>query len=405
MAFGMTGVAPALWIAVLVGLGCAGAMATGLAADATPQHAAQIIRVGPGREVAKVADAARIARDGDVVEIDAGEYVGDVASWAQDNIAIRGVGGRARMAAGGASAEGKAIWVIKGTGVVVEAIEFSGARVPDHNGAGIRHEGGRLTVRNCLFERNEMGLLTSNLASSELTVESSEFRDNAVSTEHRPGDPIGHQIYVGSIARFTLRDSYVHRGAFGHLVKTRAKESNILYNRITDEDAGRASYELEFPNGGIAYVIGNIIEQGRQTENRDMISFGAEGYRWPRNELIVASNTLVDDAPRNGEFVRARDGADRVALVDNLFIGSHGLNANVQWESIGNAEAAPADVPLAAGMDYRLAAGSALVGTAVNPGWALPGLLPPEREYVHPRQSRALSAGRRSPGALQSVVP
>src|SRR4029434_6633869 len=92
-------------------------------------------------------------------------------------------------------------------------IEFSGARVPHRNGAGIRHEGGKLTARNCLFERNQMGLLTWNQHTAELVVESSEFRDNAVSRNHKPGDPIGHQLYVGSIARFTLRDSYVPRGA------------------------------------------------------------------------------------------------------------------------------------------------------------------------------------------------
>lgn len=36
---------------------------------------------------------------------------------------------------------------------------------------------------------------------------------------------------------------------------------HIYYNRLTDEAGGQASYELEFPNGGMVYVVGNIVEQ------------------------------------------------------------------------------------------------------------------------------------------------
>jgi hypothetical protein len=288
--------------------------------------------------------------------------------------------------------------------VLVENFEFSGGMAPDRNGAGIRHEGGKLTIRNCLFERNQMGLLTWNNERGEVVIEKSEFRDNRVASTYRSGDPIGHQIYVGMIGRFTLRESYVHHGAFGHLVKSRARENHIVNNRITDEIGGRSSYELEFPIGGIAYVLGNIIEQGADTENQDMISFGAEGYRWARNELYVIGNTLVDDLPRGGNFVRVRDGADRVKAVNNLLLGKRALDSGASWEVAGNAYAEPGDVPLASRMDFRLGANSGLVGAAVELGVTNTVPMRLEHEYVHPMQSRALPAGPRSPGALQSVV-
>ena len=167
---------------------------------------------------------------------------------------------------------------------------------------------------------------------------------------------------------------------------------------------GRSSYELEFPNGGIAYVIGNIIEQSRKTENQDLVSFGAEGYRSTQNEIYLVSNTLVDDLPRGGNFVRIREGANRVVLINNLLVGSHGLNPADTWELVGNTSAGTGDVPFASLMDYRLAAGSPLVGVAVNPDGILPAHLSLRREYVHPMQSRALAPGPRSPGALQSLV-
>lgn len=147
----------------------------------------RVLRVGPRRKITSSAAAAQIARDGDVIEIDAGDYPDDVATWPQSGLVIRAVGGRARLLSTRATAEGKGIFVVKGDQVVVENIEFSGARVPHRNGSGIRHEGGKLTVRNCLFERNEMGLLTWNEPAAELIVESSEFRDNGVAPHHEPG--------------------------------------------------------------------------------------------------------------------------------------------------------------------------------------------------------------------------
>ncbi len=304
-----------------------------------------------------------------------------------------------------ASAERKAIWVIKGNRVLIENIEFIGARVPDRNGAGLRHEGGSLTVRNCLFERNEMGLLTWNNEQAELNVENSEFRDNKVAEDHRRGDPIGHQIYVGTIARFTLRESYVHQGAFGHLVKSRARENHIVNNRLADGVSGRASYELEFPNGGVAYVLGNVIQQSALTENSLLVSYGAEGYRWPHSELYLVNNTLVDELPRGGVLLRVAPGASRVVLINNLTLGNAALVAEVNWESRANAVAGPEDVVSAAAGDYRLRASSALVGKGIDPGTANEVSLRLEREYVHPMRGRSSPAGPVNPGALQSVAP
>lgn len=365
----------------------------------------EVIRVGPRNTLTRIADAARIARDGDIVEIEAGDYISDVASWPQNNLTVRAISGRVRIVANGSSAEDKAIWVVKGTGFLVEGIEFTGARVADNNGAGIRHEGGKLTVRNCLFDDNQMGLLTWNDEHSELVVEGSEFRGNAVAPTYRPGDPIGHQIYVGSIGRFTLRESYVHQGAFGHLVKSRARENYVINNRITDERNGKASYELEFPNGGLAYVVGNIIEQSPQTENGTILSFGAEGYRWPQNELYLVHNTLVDDLAHGGNFLHVSLGAVQVEIINNLFFGPGRLDNAAAWKTRGNIRAKPDDLPGAMAYDYRLSRKSKLFGTALDPGVAHGFSLLPQREYLHPMRSRAVSQGRLSPGALQIRLP
>jgi Right handed beta helix region len=362
------------------------------------------IVVGPGGPVATVAQAARLAHSGDTIEVEAGDYVGDVASWSQDDLTVRAVGGRVRIIAHGNDAESKAIWVIKGTRVVVEGIEFTGAGVTDLNGAGIRHEGGKLTVRNCVFDGNQMGLMTWNDNHAELVVERSEFHHNRVASTYKDGDPVGHQIYVGSIGRFTLIDSYVHAGAHGHLVKSRARENRIVNNRLTDE-AGTASYELEFPNGGVAFVLGNVIEQSAHSENWDIVSYGAEGYAWPRNELYLVNNTLVSGLSKVGNFIHVRPGPDAVSVFNNLLVGDGRFHVEPSWKAAGNVHAAAGDVPLAATYDYRLSKDSALVGKGVDPGLVKGERLRPDREYVHPMQSRALTSPNFSPGALQSVIP
>ena len=49
-------------------------------ADGGTEH--RVIRVGPAGDVPTIAAASRVARSGDVIEIEAGDYVGDVAVWA-----------------------------------------------------------------------------------------------------------------------------------------------------------------------------------------------------------------------------------------------------------------------------------------------------------------------------------
>jgi len=366
----------------------------------------QLIRVGPTRDVRTIEDAARLARSGDVVEIDPGTYENPVASWKQDDLTIRGVGAvRPRLVASdGVSAEGKAIWVIKGSRVAIENLEFSGATVGDRNGAGIRHEGGTLTVRNCRFHHNQTGLLTWNNGESELVVESSEFDHNAITPENR--SDISHQIYVGSIARFTLRSSYFHHGAVGHLVKTRAAENRIEFNRITDETGGRSSYEVEFPNGGVAYVVGNVIEQSATTENPVIVSFGAEGYRGTDNRLYLVNNTLVDHLGRRGRFLRVRAGGV-VEAIDNLIIGGAGALENAgPGRYVGNHRVKSTDLADVRSYDYRLRQRSKLVRKAVDPDvvTGVPGLRP-TREYRHPAGIASVPLSPYSPGALQSLAP
>lgn len=352
---------------------------------------AQTLHVGPGRDIPTLAEAARRARAGDTIEVDAADYVADVAVWTQPDLTLRALGGRVRVLANGASAEGKGTWVVRVAGrFSVEGFDFIGSRVPNGNGAGIRFERGALSVRDCRFLDNENGILTGNDAALELDIEGSEFGHNG------QGDGRSHNLYAGTIARLSVVGSYFHHAQAGHLLKSRAARNDVSYNRLTDESGGSASYELEFPVGGIARVVGNLIEQGPQTENPVMVSFGIEGYRHAANRLELVRNTLVDRRAQAGVFVRVAPGADAVRLVDNLLAGPGDLSAAGPGDFAGNVTVALADFDAAVADDYRWQRRPAWLRDAVD-GASLAAV----SEYRHPRQVVPVNPRRLVVGAVQ----
>jgi len=353
-----------------------------------------VLRVGAARELKRPSAAAQIARDGDVIEIDAGIYAGDAAVWRQHRLTIRGLGGRPQLRADGAHAEGKAIWVIKGNDTTIESVEFSDAKVPDRNGAGIRLEGAGLMVRDCYFHNNETGILAGAGQASDVVVEHSEFAHNGF------GDGQSHNLYIGSVRSFTLRFSYVHHALVGHNVKSRAARSHITYNRIMDENDGRSSYAIEFPDGGLSFVIGNVIQHGPATENATIVSYGAEGLKHPLNEFYFVNNTVVNDRPPGGVFLFVRMGA-AARIVNDVFSGRGDLLSG-PGELRNNVVAAKTDFVDPANFDYRLKAGAAAIGRGANPGRAHDFELRPTAEYAHQAQEGARSSsGKLDAGALE----
>ncbi|APW48099.1 hypothetical protein BLL52_1155 [Rhodoferax antarcticus ANT.BR] len=358
------------------------------------QSGTKTFQVGPQRNIKTIAEAARLVKPGTTIEVDSGVYAGDVAVWQRDNITLRAVGGRVRLQANGAAAEGKGIWVVRAKGMRVEGFDFEGAIVPSRNGAGIRLDSGSLIVKDCGFFLNEIGLLTNNDPDTVLEVEDSEFAYNM-----RP-DGHNHNLYVGAIARLSVTGSYFHHATVGHLLKSRAAVNHIFYNRLTDEDGGRASYELEFPNGGVAYVVGNQIQQGPGTENRTLISFGAEGYIRANNALYLVGNTLVDDFGSWGQWLAIRPPTQRgpngtaarvtVKAMNNLLVGGGQLKLDLPADLRNNVNVSKSVFVDPTRHDYRLRNPAHPPMQPVDPDTANGVDLRPKREYVPLRQTRDL---------------
>jgi hypothetical protein len=349
--------------------------------------------VGPGGSYPKPCAAIAAAADGDVIEIDAaGSYAGDVCQISKNGLTLRGVKGRPKIDAAGQNSGGKATWVISGNDTTVENVEFSGAAVSDANGAGIRQEGANLTVRGCYFHDNQDGILAGDDASSQILIENTEFDHNGA------GDGYSHNLYINHVGKLIFQYNYSHRAVAGHLLKSRAAETHVLYNRLTGESDGTQSYEIDVPNGGKTYVIGNLVEQGANTGNPAMLAYGEEGANAanPSDALFVVNNTFVNDRG-SGTFVLVGDAVKTpVHLVNNVFSGGGTKCSQPNPVDSASFTGSAPGFANAAQYDYHLVDGSPCIGAGVAPGTDGSFSLAPNRQYVHPVSSE----GRTTVGTI-----
>jgi hypothetical protein len=344
---------------------------------------AKTLEVGPGKRYATPCQAIRHSSPGETIDVDSsGSYRGDACGWTTDRLTIRGIGTtRAKIDAAGQNAQGKGIWVIAGNDTTIENIEFSGAAVPDENGAAIRLEGANLTVRNCSFHDNQEGILAGDNSRSTVLVEFSEFSNNG------SGEGSTHNIYVNHVAKFIFRFNYSHHAKVGHLVKTRAAENYVLFNRLSDEADGTASFELDISNGGTSYVLGNVIEQGPETQNSSILAYMMEGpdARNPGTQLYVVNNTFVNDRPQGATFLQIRgDLLTPVLVLNNIFVGK-GLIATQKNAILKNnlVQRDPHFID-PTHYDYRLRPDSPARNAGAAPSIQAAFPLLPDSQYVHP---------------------
>jgi hypothetical protein len=358
------------------------------------------LRVGPTETYTTIAAAAAAVADGDIVEIDLGTYH-EAVVWQRDNLTVRGVGGRPVIDMTGMTiSNGKGIFVSSGANAAFESLEFVGASVSDGNGAGIRWEGaGTFAVHDCVFRSNEDGILGGNVGGlhpeNAATVEFNEFVDNS------HGDPgLTHSVYFGEADSVTFRGNWSHAlyaggTDVGHLFKSRALHNLVLYNRLTSEDKP-SSYEVNLPEGGEAYVIGNLIQQ-RVGAQRVMISFGdGDGTQYTGSKLYVANNTFVSESAGDATFVRTTQVDAQLILTNNLFVGPGTLTSGGVPTMLANVMTASPGFVDQAMFDYHLTAGSPAIDAGMDPGALAAMSLLPVQQYVQP-----LMVESRSPvGAL-----
>ncbi len=274
---------------------------------------ARTLLVGPGRLLHLPSQAAAIAATGDRVEIDPGVYE-DCAVWRADHLTISGAG--PGVVIENRICQGKAIFVTDGADITIAGLTLRHARAPERNGAGIRAEGGDLTLRAMRFIDNENGILAAPMPHATIRIEDSMFADNGVCA------PVcAHGIYVNDLAKLSILGSRFFETHDGHHIKSRARATELIGNTITDGQHGTASYLVDLPNGGALLMRGNTLEKGPKTENTGTaIAIGEEGVTHPDGAITLTGNRFTNDGPAETVFLRNRSPIP-AELRDNAFTG------------------------------------------------------------------------------------
>jgi hypothetical protein len=373
-----------------------------------PAAQAATLTVGPGMAYARPCLAFAAARSGDTVEIEAGAYPGELCRIAPNFLTIRGMRGRVRIDAQGRGAEGKGAWIIAGNDVTVENVEIFNTKVADKNGAALRIEGSNFTLKNSFLHDNENGVLTGASPTSRIVIENSEFGHN--------GDGSGqtHNVYVGDVASLTFRFNFSHDANIGHNLKSRARINTIIYNRFSSlapgekgsTAAGRPSFEIDLPNAGAAYVMGNIIEQPADNDNNTLLAYGNEGSG-ANDMLYVMNNTFLNDDKRNGVFVRVHERVKARAHIQNNIFAGKGIITN-QGSAVDKHNYAALEVDFVDRANYVLVPteNAKIINAGAEPPMLPSGVaLRPIMQYKHPAGGMQRPAvGALDIGAYQAVI-
>ena len=290
------------------------AIATGFVALAAAGAAqAATLEVGPDKPFRQPSDAVAAARPGDTVSIAPGQYY-DCAIVRKDNLTIEGAAPGVVLT--DTTCEGKALLVIGGNDITIRNLTLQRARVPDHNGAGIRAEGGNLTIENVQFINNEEGILTTSNPNATIRIVGSAFIHNGACT-----GGCAHGIYTGQIRLLHVEHTRFFDTQHTHNIKSRALTTEVIGCDIEDGPEGTSSYQIDVPNGGSLTVEGNTLQKGPHAENyKYTIIIGEEGVRQPTDRILIRNNSFTNDNERPTTFLRNLT-ATPAELVGNKFKG------------------------------------------------------------------------------------
>ncbi|HEY9447504.1 MAG TPA: hypothetical protein VIQ62_10560, partial [Burkholderiales bacterium] len=162
--------------------------------------------------------------------------------------------------------------------------------------------------------------------------------------------------------------------------------NHIEYNRLSHDDDGNSSHLIDIPEGGHAYVIGNVLEKGARADNHYAIAYSFERPNSEAGGLWVVNNTFYNRL-LNATFVANRSKAPAV-VVNNVLGGAPSILRAGPGTEHHNFRHPLSGMVDPAAFDFRLTADSPLIDAASDPGSAGSVPLWPQFEYVHPAAGR-----------------
>jgi hypothetical protein len=245
------------------------------------------LKVGPNQTYKAPSAAAAVAKNGDHIEIEPGQYF-DCAVLNADDLVIEGTDPGVVIT--DKTCMGKGLFVIEGSNTTVRNLTLTRSRVPDMNGAGIRLDKGNLTVDNVKFIDNQTGIL-GGVAGTTVTIRNSDFDRNGTCQA-----ACAHGIYIENVDLLRVENSHFSNTRQAHSIKSRALRIEVIGCTIMDGPEGTSSYLIEAANGGALIVRDNTLEKGPKSENHNAaIAIGTEGIAHPTPEITITNNNFQND--------------------------------------------------------------------------------------------------------------
>ena len=282
------------------------------------------------------------ASSGDTIKIQAGTY--HVTSSAGINVnkslTFEGEGGRADFHADVGVSKG--IFTIQNyvSSTTFDRIGFFDAANGDKNGAGIRQQGGDLTVKNSYFGNNQDGILGNANAGFEGTVHisNSQFIGNGYQ------NGLAHGIYIRAdtliVENSTFRDT-----DSGHHIKSISAHT-IIRDNVLDDGTGDASHAIDVTAGGSLMVEDNRIVKGVAAEN-DTAIFYDDSRGAAVGDVVIQNNTMINHHPGGEFFVNGTPTTATVSgnAITGMLAGDVLGGKVLQIANILNGQAIPSNVP------------------------------------------------------------
>lgn len=271
---------------LVLALALAAPLATG---PALAQGPAPFTIVETGRGFTSLQAAVDAIGDGDgTIRIAPGRYR-DCAVQTAGRVAFKAAE-RGKAVFENAICEDKATLVLRGRASHVEGLVFTGTRVADGNGAGIRMEQGDLTVAWSQFRDGQCGILSANDPSGSIAIDHSTFSRLG---KHPNGNG-AHALYVGDFGTLKVTNSRFERGTGGHYLKSRSPKVEIVGNSFDDSGGSATNYMIDLSAGATGRIAGNTFVQGTGKENYGtLIAVAPEGASNTSEGLVIENNDVT----------------------------------------------------------------------------------------------------------------
>jgi len=274
---------------------------------------AATLEVGPGKKYDKPSAAIAAAQPGDAIDIAPGQYY-DCAVIRQDNLTVEGTGPGVVLT--DTTCNGEALLITDGNNITIRNLTLQDARAPGGNGAGIRADGGNLTVDHVQFLNNQDGILSASNPDANIRIIDSDFVHNGTCEKS-----CAHAVSIGAINALDVEHTRFFDTQQGRDIRSGARLTEVTDCDIEDGPGGTSSNQIDIFHGGSLVVTGTKMEKGPKSENHAYaITIGEEGVTQPTDKIVIRNNIFINDSGHPATFVRNMT-ATPAQLNNNKFTG------------------------------------------------------------------------------------